>query len=579
MPSRPLDEQPWQIRWFVPVVVLLTAGMLAAATGCAGDRFRAAVGSTAEAVLPETTPPARPLTPAPLAEAAAPVGAVVLATHEAEILHDATAVDTTLPHNSAGGLTLNACIQTAMRRQPRLRAELENIARAGLAGDVASAAFLPLVSAGYSVGEFGVNVGGIGIPIPGAPTAQGTYVPQQGFLPIGFDYSTTYVLTEARIQWLITDFGRRLGLHRQAGLAEEISRLKAVRARQTIAHEVTLAYFELLRARSLARIAEESAARLESERQTIAKLQQGGLLEKEKELRADVALAGALKLRDSAEAAERIAAGGLNLAMGVPQHQPTPVAGFSDVPGFEMTVTDCLEEAVRSRREFAVARRTVAIADSGRRVAKLGFAPKVFANGFYFNFRADEPGGYVDVPLGFINLEWGVYEGGKRVADIRKADSQVRSAMIQTEILSDTIAFQVNECYQQFVAAARAIGRSEKPVEQTRETYRIVQARAREGDATAAEVFEAETAVTQAGQEYQNAIYDYLLALARLEYAMGADVGCHYFTPHQPTFFNAGAITDDAATGLVPITEQPALLPSPAGSETAPPIQPELRHD
>lgn len=492
---------------------------------------------------------------------------VVLAAHESEILHDAAAVDTRLPHATGGELSLDACIQIAMRRQPRLRAELENIAQANLAGDITSAAFLPLVSAGYSVGEFGVNVGGIGIPIPGAPAAQGTYVPQQGFLPIGFDYSSTYVLTEARIQWLITDFGRRLGLHRQAGLAEEISRLKSVRARQTIAHEVTLAYYELLRSQSLYRIANESVARLESERETVAKLQQGGLLEKEKVLRAEVALSAALKLRDSAEAAERIAAGGLNLAMGVPQHRPTPVAGISDVPGFELSVTDCLQEAVRSRREFAVARRTVAIADSGRKVAKLGFAPKVFANGFYFNFRADDPGGYVDIPLGFINLEWGVYEGGKRVADIRRADSQVRSAMVQAEILSDTIAFQVNECYQQFIAAARAIDRSEKPVEQTRETYRIVQARAREGDATAAEVFEAETAVTEAEQEYQNAIYDYLLTLARLEYAMGADVGCHFSSLHQPEFFPDQSPTVSMTTDA---NDGPALLPPPEAAELIP---------
>ena len=94
------------------------------------------------------------------------------------------------------------------------------------------------------------------------------------------------MLTEASIQWLITDFGRRLGVHRQAGLAEEISRLKSARARQTVAHEVTLAYYELLRAESLFDIADESVARLESELKTIRTLKQGRLLEKEKVLRA-----------------------------------------------------------------------------------------------------------------------------------------------------------------------------------------------------------------------------------------------------------------------------------------------------
>ncbi|MBL6831124.1 MAG: TolC family protein [Pirellulales bacterium] len=540
------------------------------------DPFRAATLSTAAVMLPQETEviPAA-IIPAGEMPAAEASSGVVQASYESDILLEATAVDAALPDPDTDALTLNDCITIAMRRQPRLQVELENVTRASLAGDISSAAFLPLVSAGYSVGEFGVNVGGIGIPIPGAPAAQGTYVPQQGFLPIGFDYNTTYVLTEARIQWLITDFGRRLGVHRQAGLAEEISRLKSARARQTVAHEVTLAYYELLRAESLFDIADESVARLESELKTIRKLKQGGLLEKEKVLRAEVALSKALKLRDSAEAAQRIASGSLNLAMGTPQHQPTPVQGVATVPAVERDATGYLAEAVRSRREFAVARRTVAIADSSRQVAKLGFALKVFANGFYFNFQANEPGGYVDVPLGFINLEWGVYEGGKRVAEIRRVSSEVRSAMLQTEVLANTIAFQVNECYQQVVAAERSISRSPKPVEQTQETYRIVKARSREGDATAAEVFEAETAVTQAEQEYQNAIYDYLLALARLEYATGADIGCHALTA-DPLALPVNGEVGGPAT---PRENPSERLPPPAAIKTPPPALQEARDD
>ena len=272
--------------------------LLTAVCGCVSDPFRAATLSTAAVMLPQETEviPAA-IIPAGEMPAAEASSGVVQASYESDILLEATAVDAALPDPDTDALTLNDCITIAMRRQPRLQVELENVTRASLAGDISSAAFLPLVSAGYSVGEFGVNVGGIGIPIPGAPAAQGTYVPQQGFLPIGFDYNTTYVLTEARIQWLITDFGRRLGVHRQAGLAEEISRLKSARARQTVAHEVTLAYYELLRAESLFDIADESVARLESELKTIRKLKQGGLLEKEKVLRAEVALSKALKLR------------------------------------------------------------------------------------------------------------------------------------------------------------------------------------------------------------------------------------------------------------------------------------------
>src|SRR5262249_35000333 len=131
------------------------------------------------------------------------------------------------------------------------------------------------------------------------------------------------------------------------------------------------------------------------------------------------------------------------------------------------------------------------------------------------------PRGHWDLPFAFIKLEWTVFEGGKRVAEVRVADSKTREAVAQAESVADTIAFQVNQAYHQLVAARKGIERSRRAVEQTRETYRLVLARAARGDAIPAEVTDAEAALTRAAQDYSNAIYDYLTALARLEYAMG----------------------------------------------------------
>jgi outer membrane protein TolC len=56
---------------------------------------------------------------------------------------------------------------------------------------------------------------------------------------------------------------------------------------------------------------------------------------------------------------------------------------------------------------------------------------------------------------------------------------------------------------------------------QAEENYRLVKARARQGDATSAEITDAESTPTRAQQSYLNSIHDYLIALVRLEYAMG----------------------------------------------------------
>ena len=64
-------------------------------------------------------------------------------------------------------LDLPNAINLAFRTQPRLKAALESIQQARAKEDIAFSAFLPLLSAGYSVGAFDINVGGTGIPVAG----------------------------------------------------------------------------------------------------------------------------------------------------------------------------------------------------------------------------------------------------------------------------------------------------------------------------------------------------------------------------------------------------------------------------
>src|SRR5262249_57639501 len=109
-------------------------------------------------------------------------------------------------------LTLPDAISLAFRLQPRLRVSLESIQQARGREDIAFAAFLPVLTSGYSAGGFQLSVGGEGFPIPGLPNSPAfTFLPLTGALPIGLDIKTGYELAELKLQWLICDFGRRLG--------------------------------------------------------------------------------------------------------------------------------------------------------------------------------------------------------------------------------------------------------------------------------------------------------------------------------------------------------------------------------
>jgi outer membrane protein TolC len=417
-------------------------------------------------------------------------------------------------------LNLTDAIGTAFRRQPRLRMFLETIQQARGAETIAAAPFYPAAVAAYSVGGFDLNVGGAGIPL-GAGTPNFNFLPFTGAVPVGLDLRTGYELAELKVAWLITDFGKRLGRYRQAELAVDIAQLQTDRAFQTVANEVAVAYYQVLRTQALRRVAHEAVRRADDDLEVAKKLAKGGVIEREKVLRAEVQVAQTHRALDQTEAAVGVAVAALNLAIGINVTCPTEVVEVTDIPPFSLSLCDSLQEAVNRRREFQVARRGIQVSQEGGRVARADFAPRIVAEGSLLDFQQSAPRGHADLALGYIKLEWGIFEGGKRVGELRVADSKVRSAVAQAESISDTIAFQVTEAYRLLVAARSGIDQARPAVDQSKETYRLVAARAQRGDATPSDVIDAETALTRAQQDYLNSIHDYLIALARLEYAMG----------------------------------------------------------
>jgi len=446
-------------------------------------------------------------------------GGQPIAPHEADPQVTTLRTSSESGTNAAQTLTLTDAIDTGFRLQPRLRIYLETVEQARRAEDIAFAPFLPTVAAGTSVGGYHLNVGGRTTPLE--PPHGFNFLPGLGSVPFGLDIDTGYQLAELKMQWLICDFGRRLGRYRQAGLNVDIAQLQTERAFQTVANEVSLAYYQVLRTRALRKTYVDAVRRATDDLEVAKKLERGGALEKEKRLRVEVQLAESQRFLEAAEGAEVVAVAALNLAMGLNINAPTNVIETPEVPPFTQSLAGCLETAVGLRREFQVARQSIQVADEGRQVAKADFAPRIVAEGALLDFHQAAPKGHADLAVGGIKLEWGLFEGGKRVAELRVADSKIRSAMAQAESIADTIAFQVTEAYRHLITARRGIELSGPAVAQAEENQRLVRARAKVGDATSAELTDAESTLTRAQQDYQNSIHDYLIALVRLEYAMG----------------------------------------------------------
>jgi outer membrane protein TolC len=419
-------------------------------------------------------------------------------------------------------LSLPEAIQQAFRLQPRLRAQLEHIAEARGLQQIAFSTFLPLVAANYDVGEYSLGVTGNSIPLPRSLSAF-NFIPGVGAVPFGLNIGTNFELAELKVQWLLLDFGRRLGRYEQARLATDIAALQTGRAYQTVANEVAVAYYNVLRSRALRRTTQDALRRADEELVDARKRQREGVIEREVVLRAEVQRSETLQADHAATEAEFVALAALNLAIGLKCNQPVRVLEPPEPAPMTVRLADCLETAVRERREFNVVRSTVEIAVQGTRVARADFAPKVIADGTMFDFMQQHNDGRADFRLGFIRLEWTLFEGGRRIAATRVAQAQVRQAMAQAESIADQIAFQVNEAYREAVTAWVGIADARPAVDQARENYRLVQLRLREGAATPTEIADAQASLTRAEQNLLNTRYNYLIAMDRLQYGMGVD--------------------------------------------------------
>ena len=153
-------------------------------------------------------------------------------------------------------------------------------------------------------------------------------------------FETTFDLIEGNVQWLLLDFGRRLGRYEQARLASDIAGLQTERAFQTVADEVAIAYYGVLRSQALLRTAQDALRRADEQLRDARNLQREGVVELETVLRFEVQRAENLQQLHAATEAEFVALAGLNLAIGLEGDQPVRVADPTEIPPLAPSLID-----------------------------------------------------------------------------------------------------------------------------------------------------------------------------------------------------------------------------------------------
>jgi len=406
-------------------------------------------------------------------------------------------------------LTLQTAIATALQHQPSLQAaQGVSQAQQALVG-VARSNLLPTLSVTSSYTQQTNNQyphPQFGISTTSSPTNR----------------STGNYFNSLSLQQLLFDFGKTGADVDAARQNMKGSELSEENSRQTVVVNVKIAYFALLAARHLLQVQEETVRQSEEHLDQAKGFYQAGTRTKFDVTNAEVTLTNAqldlIKARNAVEVARVTLAN----AMGVPDY---PIGDLEELLTFEkMEITEerALKEALESRPDLLslVAQRQ---ADEALvRSAQRSYFPVLSGNANYTYGGQNFPlvwnwdvGATLSVPI---------FSGFLTQSQVAQARANLVVAGANEEALRQDVILAIHAAYSTLVETEERVHTSEVVVRQAQENLDLANGRFQAGIGTSLEQTDAQVLLANAKTSRIQALFDYRVAAAALEKAMGRSV-------------------------------------------------------
>ncbi|HSM59193.1 MAG TPA: TolC family protein [Longimicrobiales bacterium] len=322
---------------------------------------------------------------------------------------------------------------------------------------------------------------------------------------------------------------------------------------QGVVTRVRIAYYDLLLQQEQLRLTENSVRRVRESLDETRALNKAGLSSDYDVLRLEVELANLEPNLRRAENGVRQAQRQLVLELDLPEDQPVEVLGSLatmelDDPeanseanrevlaftGFDPRGEDVDQEAVRLAQEARSDVRQLQLTESLRktemRLEQVEYLPEITFFGNYViaaqdngspNFFAAGDGQRAYSRQIGVRVSVPIFQGFRRDARIDQKRAALRQAETQTRLITDQARLQVRNLVEQAEEALLRARAQRLAVTQAGRGFEIASAQYREGISGQLELTDSEVALRQSEFNYAQAVYDYLVARARLDEATG----------------------------------------------------------
>lgn len=285
-------------------------------------------------------------------------------------------------------------------------------------------------------------------------------------------------------------------------------------------------YYGLIMNRNKVDIAQQSVRDYDAHLTNVNQQYAVGIVAKSDVLASKTSLAEAQTNLVSAKNAADIAESTLNKYIGLPVATKVETAdrelGYAP---YNVTLEQARAYAMLHRAELVEAAMAVKQAEENVNKAKAGHLPSVDGS-LSKSWGGDSWSGTGDSNSWTIGagVTWSIWDGGATNESIKVQKANLEAAKEANLEQIDAVALQVHQAYLDMKAAEQTINSTRVAVEQGQENFRIATLRYRAGVGINLDVLDAETKLSTARNNYVDALYNYNIAVATLEQAMGVPV-------------------------------------------------------
>ncbi|MBU0701464.1 TolC family protein [bacterium] len=282
------------------------------------------------------------------------------------------------------------------------------------------------------------------------------------------------------------------------------------------------AYLCILKALKFQQVAKDAVKQVEAHLRIVRNLYDAGINAKVDVLKCEVQLSTVRQNLIKAENMVSMAKAGFNQLLARELDTGVEVIDILEVTPCKINLDDCIKEAANSRPELKQMKAAIEMLRQMVTIAESDNYPSVAGIGNYdYQKGRQSEIEWKGSWLAGIMVNFTLWDGNARKSRINQAEANLEAVYAQQLNLSDGIALEVKQAYLSLSEAEKNIEVAHGAIGQAEEGLRITEEMYKEGCATNTDVLDSQTMLTQVKTNYYQALYDYNLARARLQKAVG----------------------------------------------------------